>query len=149
MTPEQLCGLIPHSGRMCLISALVDWDEEKIHCRSATHRCLDNPLRHRGRLHSVHTIEYGAQAAAIHAGLIGLERGAPPRPAVLAGASRIALHATRLDDLRGPLEIEAHPMLLLGENAIYEFSVGHAGRTLAQGRLTLVRPGVESGAAGR
>jgi predicted hotdog family 3-hydroxylacyl-ACP dehydratase len=153
MTPEELCGLIPHAGRMCLISALVEWDAKRIQCRSDSHRSRDNPLRHRGRLHVVHAIEYGAQAAAIHAGLIGRAQGSAPEPAVLAGASQIELQATRLDDLQGPLEIRATRVLALGDNAVYVFAVGHAGKELAQGRLTLirsgVRPGLEPGAEGR
>jgi predicted hotdog family 3-hydroxylacyl-ACP dehydratase len=145
MMPKELCELIPHWGPMCLISTLMDWDEERIRCRSESHRSRDNPLRHQGRLHSVHAIEYGAQAAAIHAGLNGRERGSLPRPAVLAGASGVDLRVTRLDDLQGALEIWARCMVALGDNAIYEFSVGHAGQTLAKGRLILVRPGAEGG----
>jgi predicted hotdog family 3-hydroxylacyl-ACP dehydratase len=149
MTPRALCELIPHTGRMCLISALVDWDVERIDCRSDSHRSPDNPLRHQGMLHGVHTIEYGAQAAAIHAGLIGRQRRNPPGPAVLAGASRVDIRATRLDDLPGPLEIQARCVLGLGGNAVYTFVVVHAGKELAQGRLMLVRPGGKPRAEGR
>ena len=145
MTPEELCELIPHAGRMCLICALVDWDAERIRCRSDSHRSRDNPLRHQGRLHAAHAIEYGAQAAAIHAGLVGRARGSFPEPALLAGASQVELHATRLDDLLGPLEIRANRHLGLGENVIYAFAVGHCGTELATGRRTLVRPGVRPG----
>lgn len=143
MTPEELCELIPHSGRMCLISTLMDWDEQQIHCRSDSHRSASNPLRTRGRLHSVHAIEYGAQAAAIHAGLVGRAQGTPPRPALLAGASDVDLRTPRLDDLLGPLEIRARFVLGIGDNAVYEFSVGHAGNELVRGRLALIRPSVE------
>jgi len=149
MTPEELCELIPHAGRMCLISALVDWDAEQIHCRSDSHRSIDNPLRHQGRLHGVHAIEYGAQAAAIHAGLVGQKRGSPPEPAVLAGASQVELHATRLDDLQGPLEIRANRLLGLGDDVIYAFAINHGGKELAKGRLILVGSRVRPGPEGR
>jgi predicted hotdog family 3-hydroxylacyl-ACP dehydratase len=145
MTPEELCELIPHAGHMCLISAVVDWDAERIRCRSDSHRSRDNPLRHQGRLHAAHAIEYGAQAAAIHAGLVGRARGCLPEPALLAGASQVELHATRLDDLPGLLEILAKRLLVLGDNVIYAFAVGHRGTELAEGRLVLVRPGVRPG----
>jgi predicted hotdog family 3-hydroxylacyl-ACP dehydratase len=72
---------------------------------------------------------------------------------LLAGASQVELHATRLDDLLGPLEIRANRLLGLGENVIYAFAVDHGGTELAKGRLTLVRPGVGpalgSGSEGR
>lgn len=149
MTPDALCELIPHGGRMCLISALVDWDHKQLHCRSDSHQSTDNPLRHRGQLHAVHAIEYGAQAAAIHAGLSGREWSTPPEPAVLAGAFEVSLRATRLDNIHGQLEISVRCVLGLSDNALYEFWVGHAGEELAKGRLILIRPRVGSEAQAR
>ena len=61
--------LIPHSGLMCLLDEVVQWDDRSIACVSNTHRDPANPLRRQGRLSAVHAFEYGAQAAAIHGGL--------------------------------------------------------------------------------
>jgi len=37
--------LIPHSGLMCLLDEVVQWDDQSIACVSNTHRDPANPLR--------------------------------------------------------------------------------------------------------
>ena len=37
--------LIPHTGTMCLLDEVLEWDEVHLHARSAGHRNADNPLR--------------------------------------------------------------------------------------------------------
>ncbi|PYI82543.1 MAG: phosphotransferase, partial [Verrucomicrobia bacterium] len=61
--------LIPHSGLMCLLDSVIEWDDQSIICISNTHRDPANPLRREGQLSAVHAFEYGAQAAAVHGGL--------------------------------------------------------------------------------
>jgi len=61
--------LIPHSGLMCLLDEVTQWDDQSIVCITNTHRDPVNPLRRKGRLSAVHAFEYGAQAAAVHGGL--------------------------------------------------------------------------------
>ncbi len=72
--------LIPHSGMMCLLDEVTQWDDRSITCVTNTHRDPANPLRRDGRLSSVHAFEYGAQAAAVHGGLRARSVGeiAPP-----------------------------------------------------------------------
>ena len=77
----EIRALIPHSGLMCLLDSVIQWDDRSIACISHTHRDVANPLRREGRLSAVHAFEYGAQAAAVHGGLRAREMGetAPPR----------------------------------------------------------------------
>ncbi len=69
---QELEALIPHAGAMCLLDTVQNWDDRQIHCRSETHRNVANPLRFEGRLSALHLAEYGAQAMAIHGGLLCL-----------------------------------------------------------------------------
>ena len=66
----ELEALIPHAGGMCLLDTVESWDAETIHCRSLSHLRADNPLREKGRLAALHLAEYGAQAMAVHGGLL-------------------------------------------------------------------------------
>src|SRR5256714_7947343 len=79
--------LIPHSGLMCLLDEVTQWDDRSIVSISNTHRDPANPLRRYGRLAAVHAFEYGAQAAATHGGLRARAAGTRPAPRYL-GALR-------------------------------------------------------------
>ncbi len=46
--------LIPHSGLMCLLDSVIEWDDQSIICISNTHRDPANPLRREGQLSAVH-----------------------------------------------------------------------------------------------
>ncbi|PYJ39960.1 MAG: hypothetical protein DME81_02365, partial [Verrucomicrobia bacterium] len=61
--------LIPHSGLMCLLDSVTEWDDRSITCISNTHRDPINPLRRDERLSALHAFEYAAQTAAVHGGL--------------------------------------------------------------------------------
>src|SRR6478609_1417343 len=60
--------LVPHSGLMCLLDEVTQWDDRSIVCVTNTHRDPVNPLRRHGHLSALHAFEYGAQAAAVHEG---------------------------------------------------------------------------------
>lgn len=74
---SQWAALIPHQGSMCLLDSVAHWDDVRIHARSGSHARDDNPLRRDGRLRALHLCEYGAQAMAVHGGL--LAQAAAPR----------------------------------------------------------------------
>src|SRR6185437_14001265 len=99
---------IPHSGRMCLLDEVIEWDAAHIRCRSGTHRAADHPLRSAGRLGIACGIEYAAQAMAAHGALTAgaLRAGAAhARPAAgfLAGVRDLRLQVARFDDVEGDL----------------------------------------------
>jgi len=62
--------LIPHAGAMCLLDEVIQWDDKNISCISRTHLDINNPLREVDYLPIYALIEYGAQAMAIHGGLL-------------------------------------------------------------------------------
>src|ERR687887_1160548 len=104
---DEIRMLIPHSGLMCLLDQVTQWDDRSIVCISNTHRDTANSLRRQGRLSAVHAFEYGAQAAAVHGGLRARSAGMIAPPGFLAALRNGRLHVTRLDYIHLPLRIYA------------------------------------------
>ena len=130
--------LIPHSGLMCLLDEVRQWDERSIVCVSNTHRDPANPLRRQGRLSAVHAFEYGAQAAAVHGGLRARAAGMIAPPGYLAALRDGRLHVTRLDYIHLPLRICATHLFGDRANTMYEFVLSAAMVLVAEGRVTIV-----------
>ena len=120
LTRAQIAGLIPHSGAMCLLDGVVQWDANRILCMSRSHRAVDNPLRADGRLPAVCGVEYAAQAMAVHGGLAGKVDGRP-RAGYLASLRDVECRRDRLDDLEGDLVVEAEQVAGDGAHVIYRF----------------------------
>jgi predicted hotdog family 3-hydroxylacyl-ACP dehydratase len=120
VTRAQIAGLIPHSGAMCLLDGVVEWDASRILCMSRSHRAVDNPLRTDGRLPAVCGVEYAAQAMAVHGGLAG-NVGGRPRAGYLASLRDVECRRDRLDDLEGDLVVEAEQVAGDGAHVIYRF----------------------------
>ena len=130
-------ALIPHAGTMCLLDAVLAWGAAGLHARSATHRAGDHPLRRDGRLHALHLCEYGAQAMAVHGGLLARAAGAGARPGLLVALRAVELSVARIDDLPGDLDIHAERLAGDARAWQYAFRVLHRGRLLARGRATV------------
>lgn len=128
---------IPHQGDMCLLDSVVDWSENAISCRAVSHTDPANPLRAADRLGAATGIEYAAQAMAIHGALLAGQDDAP-RQGYLTSVRSVTLHVDRLDDLSGPLDVQAERLSGDASNILYQFSVGHAGRCLLAGRAAVV-----------
>jgi len=120
VTRERIAGLIPHSGAMCLLDGVVEWDASRILCMSRSHRAADNPLRTEGGLPAVCGVEYAAQAMAVHGGLAG-KVGGRPRAGYLASLRDVVCRRDRLDDLEGDLVVEAEHVAGDGAHVIYRF----------------------------
>ena len=116
----QIAGLIPHSGAMCLLDGVVEWDASRILCTSRSHRAADNPLRTDGSLPAVCGVEYAAQAMAVHGSLAG-KVGGRPRAGYLASLRDVVCRRDRLDDLEGDLIVEAEHVAGDGAHVIYRF----------------------------
>ncbi len=133
---------IPHSGRMCLLDEVIDWDAQHIRCRSGTQRAADHPLLSRGRLGIACGIEYAAQAMAVHGALLGgaAGNGTGPRTEAgfLASLRNVQLHVQRLDDIQSDLICEAALVAGDRDGALYEFTVSSLSRPLVSGRATVV-----------
>ena len=134
----EIRGLIPHSGSMCLLDNVIEWDDRSIVCLSNTHRDLDNPLRRDGQLSAMHAFEYGAQTAAVHGGLRARLAGLTAPPGFLAALRDARLRVTRLDDIADALRIHAQRLFGDTGNAIYECRVHGGDDLLAEGRVTII-----------
>jgi predicted hotdog family 3-hydroxylacyl-ACP dehydratase len=135
---QDLCGLIPHDGDMCLLETVEYWDEKRIVCTSRSHQRTDNPLRSDDRLAAIHGVEYAAQAMAVHGGLLAREKGETNPGGYLAALRGVSLHVERLDSISESLHIEAEELMRNGGNFIYQFLVQAEGKTLLDGRLTVM-----------
>ncbi len=134
-------ALIPHAGAMCLLDAVLAWDERTIHAISAGHARSDNPLRATHGLHAVHLAEYGAQAMAVHGGLLGRSRGVQGvRPGRLVSLRELQLFEQRVDQLDGHLDVHAECLYADDSGAQYAFRVEHRGRLLVSGRAAVIHP---------
>ena len=135
---EALAALIPHAGGMCLLDSVQDWDAEQIHCRSQSHQLSENPLRHEGRLAALHLAEYGAQAMAVHGGLIAQQAGRVASPGFLAALRNLQLETDFIDQLPGPLEVRARQLMAADSGWTYQFEISHEGQSLASGRAMVM-----------
>ncbi|MGA9342171.1 MAG: phosphotransferase [Rhodanobacteraceae bacterium] len=131
-------GLIPHRGAMCLLDEVIGWDPTRIHARSRSHRSADNPLRSDGILRAVHLCEYGAQAMAVHGGLVAREAGTSAAPGFLVALRAVDLCAARIDDKAGSLDVNAERLLAGTAGWQYAFRVLHQDTVLAHGRATVM-----------
>jgi predicted hotdog family 3-hydroxylacyl-ACP dehydratase len=131
--------LIPHQGAMSLLDRVARWDGTSIDALANSHRSANNPLRANGQLRAVHLCEYGAQAAALHGGLVARAAGGSAAPGYLVSLRDIALVCQRIDDLAGELAIHAELLLQDSGSWQYLFAASHAGAKLASGRLAIIR----------
>ncbi len=138
ISKAEIRTLIPHSGSMCLLDSVTEWDDRSIICSSNTHRDPANPLRREGRLSAVHAFEYGAQAAAVHGGLRARLVGVTAPPGYLAALRDARLHVMRLDDVASPLQIRAYRLFGEAANTVYECQVSAGDVLLAEGRITII-----------
>jgi len=144
LTRAEIERRIPHKGTMCLLDAVVAWDEDSITCEASSHQASDHPLRARGRLGAACGVEYAAQAMAVHGALVGENHGsagassAPPRSGYLASLRNIDLHVDRLDSVPGPLTVSAQRITGDANTVIYSFNVNDGPRALLTGRAVVV-----------
>jgi predicted hotdog family 3-hydroxylacyl-ACP dehydratase len=130
--------LVPHSGLMCLLDSVTEWDDRSITCISNTHCDPANPLRRNGRLSALHAFEYAAQTAAVHGGLRARSAGMTAPPGYLAALRDARMHVMRLDDIASPLQICAHRLFGEAANTVYECRVSSGDVLLADGRIIIM-----------
>ena len=140
LTPTDIARLLPHSGNMVLLDAVLEYDAHTIHCLAHRHHAADNPLRLDGRLPAWCGMEYAAQAMAVHQSLCASD-GAPPARGFLAVARDVALTPTDLDGLPGELHIHAEKIIAQSGRSLYRFHLTSQGQTLLSGRVAVVLHG--------
>ncbi|WP_281782156.1 phosphotransferase [Lysobacter auxotrophicus] len=123
---------------MCLWDEVVEFDAQSIRLRAFNHRDVAHPLRHRDRLHAVHLGEYGAQAMAVHGGLLARAAGEGVRPGMLVALRDLVLQVDRIDDLPGAIDVHAQCLMADASGSQYRFLITHDGATLASGRAAVL-----------
>lgn len=131
-------ALIPHRGLMCLLDGVLRWDAATIHACSGSHARADNPLRSGGRLRALHLCEYGAQAMAVHGGLLARAAGACAAPGLLVSLRAVDLQREFVDDLPGLIDVHGERLLAGDSSWQYAFRVEHDGTLLARGRAAVM-----------
>lgn len=133
---DEIAARIPHSGRMCLLDQVLEWDARHIRCAAEGHRDANHPLRERGGLPVWAGIEYAAQAAAVHGAL--LLATAQPRTGVLGKLSRVRPGCEWLDRIASPLTLDATLLHRDPSGGVYAFEARGDGALLLQGQFTLM-----------
>ncbi|MCC8661579.1 phosphotransferase, partial [Xanthomonas hortorum pv. gardneri] len=135
---DAIAALIPHQGNMCLWEEVVEWNAQRVVLRSHAHRSEAHPLRANGRLRALHLCEYGAQAMAVHGGLLGRASGKPVRPGMLVALRAVELHVAYLDALPDAIVCEAQVLMQAEDSQQYSFRLMHQDQLLAEGRATVM-----------
>ena len=136
---QQIAQLIPHGEAMCLLDQITGWDEHHLNATTASHRLADNPLIENGRMDAVALVEYGAQAAAVHAALRQSGLGAA-RPAYLGAIKRLRLFFQDVDTRVDELQIRVQCIFNEDNGAIYDIRACAEGNDLMTGRIVLIQP---------
>jgi predicted hotdog family 3-hydroxylacyl-ACP dehydratase len=138
---DQILTMIPHAGAMCLLDAVLAWDDVSVRCLSHRYRDGDNPLRRaNGVLGAACGIEIAAQAMAVHGRLISGETGQASR-GYLASLRDVKLRTLRLDAVDADLAVDATRLMGDGQGATYRFVLTVQGTELLSGRATVLLGG--------
>ncbi len=110
-------AIVPHAGKMSLLSRVIEGDEESIVVEADIH--ADTPLCFGGGVGGWVGIEYMAQAIAAWAGWQASLKGEPPRIGLLLGSRRYEC-SRPLFVVGDTLRIEAR-QVLWSENGLAQF----------------------------
>jgi predicted hotdog family 3-hydroxylacyl-ACP dehydratase len=138
----EIARLIPHAGAMCLLDHAAFRDETRIRCGTERHRDPGNPLRRDGMLPAVCGLEFAFQAMALH-GALGA--GVAQAVGFVTSLREVTLGADRLDDIAGPLRVEAEALVAEAGGFIYRFEVSGGGRVLLSGQAAVILPDRKGG----
>jgi len=134
-------ALVPHKGAMCLWQRVVDHDTTHVRVATLGHRDPANPLRSGDCLRGVHLCEYGAQAMAVHGGLLGLDSGCPVRAGVLVALRAVDIRVERIDLLEGELVGETELLMDSAGSQQYAFRILRGDGVIAEGRAAVMLQG--------
>ena len=141
---DAIARRVPHQHRMCLLDAVIAWDNNAIACETHSHTAADHPLRAHGRLGAACGIEYAAQAMAVHGALVAEHLAADdsvavaPRSGYLASVRSVDLHVDRLDTFAEPLAVTAERITGDDNTVLYSFAVSAGEKVLLNGRAVVV-----------
>ena len=122
---------------MCLLDTVTQWNESSILCMTASHRDAANPLRRGNQLEAICGLEYAAQAMAVHVGLLEQDRKQQMVVGYLGAVRDLSLRASRLDDIKGDLTIQATRLLGEAGGFIYTFRIFAGAEELLDGQASI------------
>lgn len=132
---REIGQMVPHAGAMCLLERVVASDAQSIRCEADNHANTANPLRNARGLPVTAGIEYAAQAVALHAAL-QRESGGAVQSGALAVLSDVTWTVEQLDQLSGPLRVEATLIAGTAGGRQYSFAVsGGVGDPVLTGEM--------------
>jgi predicted hotdog family 3-hydroxylacyl-ACP dehydratase len=135
---DNIRDLIPHGGAMCLLERIVTRDQRGMTLATRTHASWTNPLRHGGRLRAIHLCEYGAQAMAVHGGLMARATGGKSTPGLLVSLREVVLSVNFVESLDGEIHVEVERLEAGAAGLQYAFRVTHRNVELARGRAAVI-----------
>ena len=148
MSATEFGPLLPHKPPMLLLATVESWDAASIQCTATSQNDALNPLRINGRVASVHAMEYGAQAAAIHLSLLAetaaepvaeLEPYSPDRIVFLGIVRDFELVEQYLDEQADAvMQIRSELVSIAPRLFQYRVSAHIAGKLCAQGIISLI-----------
>jgi predicted hotdog family 3-hydroxylacyl-ACP dehydratase len=135
LKPE-IAKLVPHAGTMVLLDQVISHDQESIDCYALVEPGAHHPLARDGRLPATALAEYGAQAMAVHGGLLA-PAGTPPRPGRLVALGQLEL---AVDAISEPTALAIRASCLGGDPSgqMYQFEIRSGDQWLARGRATVM-----------
>jgi predicted hotdog family 3-hydroxylacyl-ACP dehydratase len=140
LTKSDIEALIPHAGGMCLLEQVLSYSDEEIICRTQSHLEANNPLKTDGKLSKMHLIEYGAQAIAVHGGLMELSSmlGVPKLGYI---AMIKAVQWGVFDPCTEFLEVTATALMVDETCKLYAFYLTDAeSRKICSGKVMVIHP---------
>ena len=131
-----VADLIPHSGPMRLLDAVLDHSPERTLCRVDPRRSARLSDRD-GSVPIWVGLEYMAQCVAVHGGLAARARGEALRPGLLLGSRRVRFGAQNLPSRELTVEARHHR----GDSGLVAFDCEvrdpSDGRPLVEGRVNV------------
>ena len=134
----EIAALIPHQGDMCLLECVESCDVSGIVCTTTTHRSARHPLQRNGVLAAIHLCEYGAQAMAVHGGLMAQTDGNIAKPGLLVALRDVKVAVASVDRSIEVLRVVATRISANDAAWQYEFTVGTPDTLLASGRAMVM-----------
>lgn len=146
-TPPPLAELLPHAGPMRLLERVESHDGERTVCRvlPASSTLFQDAA---GEVPAWVAIEYMAQCAAAHGGLVARARGEAPRPGLFVGSRRLVFRCAGFaPDVA--LTVTARQAGGRADGFAFDCTVEDpaGGPPLAEGRLNVVLLGERAGGA--
>ena len=126
---------------MSLLDRVINWSVNSISCSTTSHRKPTNPLMSDGKLPSLCLIEYGAQAAAVHAALISTRVDEKGKPAYIGNLKNIEWFEEFVNPTYDEITVHATREASSSAGAIYHLEVMANELLLLSASMTLLMRG--------